>query len=141
MWFTQAEVPDTPEGRFAVLATVLALMIVRLEQAGADGESASVALTERTVESLDAELRQMGLNDPALGRQVRALLGALALRVERWRVATGEAGSWTSTVVRSVYRDRPVGAGALAQAESAARELWRRLLASSDKSLIDGELA
>ncbi len=141
MWFTQTEVPDTPEGRFAVLATVLALLIVRLERAGAEGEAASVALTERMVESLDAELRQMGVNDPALGRQVRALLGALALRVERWRAATGGADSWTSAVGRSVYRDRLAGADALAQAESATRDLWRRLLASSDESLIEGELA
>ena len=54
-WFLQGEVPDTLNGRFAVLATITALIMVRLERDGPAGEQTSVALTERLVESLDTE--------------------------------------------------------------------------------------
>src|SRR5918997_1730196 len=84
-WFVEGEVPDTVNGRFAVLATIVAVMTLRLEREGAAGEEATVALTERMVDSLDAELREMGVGDPTLGKQVRKLVGAVGGRVERWR--------------------------------------------------------
>ena len=51
-WFTQGEVPDTIDGRFAMLATTCALVIVRLESdpGSPEGDSASAALTERFIE-------------------------------------------------------------------------------------------
>ena len=42
--------PDTIDGRFAMLATVVALVIVRLEISRGFGDAASVALTERFIE-------------------------------------------------------------------------------------------
>lgn len=137
-WYAQGQVPDTLEGRFAMLSTVLALTIVRLEQAGPDGEAATVGLTERFVEAMDAEIRQMGLSDPKLGRQVRSLVGALATRIERWRSATGDGGDWTAAVLRSVYRGNPPGGEALAHSVAATRDLWLRLERSD--SLLQGKM-
>ncbi len=92
-WYIEGAVPDTIDGRFAVLATVLALVIVRLEQLGQEGNAASVALTERFIEVMELEHRQMGLGDPKLGRTVRKLVGSLSRRVALWRsAAAGERG-------------------------------------------------
>src|SRR5688500_16428279 len=52
-WFAAGEVPDTVNGRFAVLATIIALITVRLERDGENGRRESAALTERLVETLD----------------------------------------------------------------------------------------
>jgi len=60
-WFVGGEVPDTVNGRFAVLATIIALITVRLEGEGPESEQASVALAERLVETLDVEIREMGV--------------------------------------------------------------------------------
>lgn len=136
-WFVEGAVPDTIESRFAVLATVIALLTVRLERAGPEGQAATVALTERFIESMDSEIRQMGVGDPALGRQVRSLVGALASRVERWRSAV-EGGDWSSAVLRSVYRDTPPDERALAHSEAALRELWRRLDQLGDEAIVEG---
>ena len=57
-WVVEGEVPDTVNGRFAVLATIIALLTVRLEREGDAGQEASVALTERLVETIDAEIRE-----------------------------------------------------------------------------------
>ena len=138
-WFTQGAVPDTVEGRFAVLATVVALLIVRLEQDGPHGEAASVALTERFVEAMDAEIRQMGVSDPGLGKQVRSLIGALAARLERWRSAVAGGGDWTAAVIRSLYRDAPPDADALGHGEARLRELWSRLQRTDAEQIAEGK--
>ena len=68
-WFVEGEVPDSLDGRFAILATVVALATVRLDAGDAAGREASVALTERFIEAMDVEHREMGLGDPTLGKK------------------------------------------------------------------------
>src|SRR2546430_1261904 len=53
-WYVEGAVPDTIDGRFAMLATVVALVMVRLEQLGDEGNAASVALTERFIEVMNS---------------------------------------------------------------------------------------
>ena len=139
-WFLAGEVPDTVNGRFALLATVVALMTVRLEREGDAGREATVALTERLVETLDAEIREMGLGDPTLGKQVRKLVGAVAGRVERWRAVLASDAPWTDEVRRSVYLEEAASAEGVAHTESRLKTLWRRLQESSLEELAEGTL-
>ena len=139
-WFVEGQVPDSVDGRFAVLATVLGLATVRLEGGGDAARQASVALAERFVTAMDAEHRQMGVGDPALGKQVRKLVASLARRVEQWRRAVaGEAG-WDETVAASPYGGDGEAAGAPHSADS-LRALWRRLEAAGDNALAEGKIA
>jgi cytochrome b pre-mRNA-processing protein 3 len=137
-WFVEGAVPDTVNGRFAVLATIVGLIAVRLERGGAEGEQASVGLTERMVESLDAEIREMGLGDPALGKQVRRLVGSVGARVERWRTLVDSDKGWTEEVRRSLYLDEEADPAAVAHSEKEVRALWQRLGASSVAGLAQG---
>ena len=138
-WFVEGEVPDTVNGRFAVLATIIALVTVRLERDGEDGRQESAALTERLVETLDAEIREMGLGDPTLGKQVRKLIGAVAGRVERWRPLAASGEPWTEEVRRSVYVDETASPTAVAHTEASLRSLWQRLDGSSLQELVEGK--
>jgi cytochrome b pre-mRNA-processing protein 3 len=137
-WFVEGGVPDTVNGRFAVLATVAAFILVRLEREGAEGEQASVALTERLVETLDTEIREMGAGDPTLGKQVRKLVGAVSGRVDRWRELIDSGNAWNEEVLRSLYLDEPTGTDALAHSEGALRRLWRQLDQASIAHLAEG---
>lgn len=139
-WFVDAGVPDTLEGRFSVLATITAAIIARLEQFGPPGEAASVALTERFVESMDAEVRELGVSDPAIGKQVRSLVGALASRLERLRAALAGDSDWTDTARRCLYRDSKVDEAALAQGTGALRTLAGRLESAGMEDLVEGRL-
>lgn len=123
--YRRCDVPDTIDGRFAALATVTALMLVRLEQMGVQGKDMSVALTERFVEAMDAEHRQLGLSDPTLGKTVRKLVTSLAQRVALWRDALAGGGDWAGAAARSV-----AGADAEALGQH-LRALWQQL-ASAD---------
>lgn len=139
-WYREAEVPDTIDGRFAMLATIAALFIVRLETGGEPGQAASAALTERFIEAMDAEHRELGLNDPGLGRKVRKLLASLGRRVDAWRAATAGERDWNGTAASSVYRDEATGAEAASLASDSLRDLWERLRRASDRQLLDGIL-
>jgi cytochrome b pre-mRNA-processing protein 3 len=128
-WYVEGEVPDTIDGRFAMLATVCALTILRLESGEGEGEgdADSAALTERFIEAMDAEHRELGLNDPGLGRRVRKLVGSLERRLDEWRAAVAGETGWSETVISSVYRGDEPRDDALDHSARALRALWRRL--------------
>ncbi|WP_310468153.1 ubiquinol-cytochrome C chaperone family protein [Sphingomonas sp.] len=138
-WFTQGGAEDSLEGRFGVLASVAALMLVRLERNPDHGE-AGAALTERIIEALDSELREMGIGDPTLGKQVRAMVGALAGRVEVARAAVSGDADWRDFAERCMHRGQAKPDAAVAHTASAAHALWQRLDAADDAALIEGKI-
>lgn len=137
-WYVEGQVPDTLDGRFAVLATMAALATVRLERGGEASHMEAVALAERFVEAMDAEHRELGIGDPALGRKVRKLVGALARRVELWRDAI-DRDRWDEAVAASLFGDAP-DADALAHCEAALRQAWAKFEAASDEAFADGRI-
>jgi cytochrome b pre-mRNA-processing protein 3 len=89
---------------------------------------------------MDSEHRELGLNDPGLGRRVRKLVGSLERRVDQWRDATlGETG-WDETVISSLYRGEPPRDEALHHSSDALTELWKRLSETAEQALAEGRL-
>src|SRR3954452_18915728 len=138
-WYVEGEAPDTIDGRFATLATVIALVLVRLEQLGDEGNAASVALTERFIEVMESEHREIGLGDPKLGRTVRKLVGALSRRVALWRSATAGGREWRKSARESLYRDN-VSPTALGHSSAALERLWTAIRNAELRTLLDGRL-
>ena len=136
-WYVEGAVPDTLDGRFAVLATITALVLVRLERDGDGGNAASVALTERFIAVMESEHRELGLGDPTLGKTVRKLVAMLARRVELWRRADGD---WSEASCESLYKGE-VGEPALKHSAKALRELAQRLDATPLAELEEGRIA
>lgn len=134
VWYRDFGVPDTLDGRFSVLATLIALLTIRLENGGEEARAASVAVTERFIEAMDAEHRQIGFGDPTLGKIVRKLVGRLAKRLELWRAAVEAEGDWTSAAEQSLDGTPPAAAAEGLQA------FWRNLETASDDLLIAGRL-
>ena len=138
-WYVEGDIPDTLDGRFAVLATVTALALVRLESEGEGGNNASVALTERFIEVMEAEHREIGLGDPALGKTVRKLVGSLARRNELWRGASTGMTDWRSATRESLYRS-DIANNALEHSSEALERLFGRLKAASLEDLLKGKV-
>ena len=139
-WYVEGAVPDTLDGRFAVLATVAALAMVRLEHAGEAANGLSVALTERFAQVMEAEHRELGLGDPTLGRTVLKLVGALARRVDLWRAAVA-GGSWAAAARDSIYGGSTPEADALEHSATRLRRLWSKLEGSGVEALAEGRIA
>src|SRR3954447_731779 len=136
-WYVEGDIPDTLDGRFAVLATVLAVAIVRLEQLGERGNSLSVALTERFIEVMESEHRELGLGDPSLGKTVRKLVGALGRRTEYWRGAINGDRDWRDCARQSLYKAEP-GKRALDHSSAALKALWSNLDGRALADLAEG---
>jgi len=139
-WYVEGTVPDTIDGRFGVLATVTALAIVRLEQDGDAGNAASVALTERFIEVMETEHREIGIGDPALGRQVRRLVGSLSRRTDLWRSAINGQEEWSEAARESLYKES-VSSDALMHSAGALREFRSRLWQTGLDELVEGRFA
>jgi cytochrome b pre-mRNA-processing protein 3 len=134
-WYLAGGVPDTLDGRFAVLSTLTAIALIRLERGGPVGKAATVTLTERFIEVMESEHRELGLGDPTLGKTVRKLVGMLARRTGIWREVLANERPWDEAVRESLFRDHPAPAAVEAD-EAALRRFWTRL-----KEVAVGDLA
>jgi cytochrome b pre-mRNA-processing protein 3 len=138
-WYVDGEVPDTLDGRFAVLTSLAALVLVRLESEGETGNLVSVALTERFIAVMEAEHRELGLGDPTLGKTVRRLVGSLARRTDLWRAATNGELDWPAATRESLYKES-VPSAALDHSAQALDRLWAKFEATPIAAIEQGKL-
>ena len=137
-WYIDGEVSDTLDGRFALLATIAALAAVRLEREDGAGAEVSVALTERFVEAMEAEHREMGLGDPKLGRTVRRLVGSLGRRVDLWRNVA--ADGWFEATRNSVYGNGDPSPAGVEHTAGSLERIQRMLDAASIDEIAQGRI-
>ena len=141
-WYREGGVADTLDGRFAVLSSLSALAILRMEEGEEEVVRHSVAFTESFISDMDAQMREEGFGDPSIGKQVRSMVGALASRVDRWRAARAGEGDWTDAVRFSVYRDSPpADESALTYSSEALRRFDEGLGGAADRDIIEGKIA
>jgi cytochrome b pre-mRNA-processing protein 3 len=138
-WYIEGTVPDTIDGRFAMLATLTALVLLRFEQAGEDGNAVSVGLTEKFIEVMESEHRELGLGDPKLGRTVRKLVGSLSRRLDLWREAVAGERGWNEATHESLYKGQ-ASPDAILHSAAELRVYWTRLGGSETERLAEGRI-
>ena len=136
-WYREAEVPDTIDGRYCVLATLLAITDLRLAEGGEAVAALSPRLTEMFVDDIDVQLRESGLGDPTLGKTVRNLVTGLSGRIAQWRSALGE-GDWGGAIEASLYRGDTPGEEQMAAAKALVADWKDRLFRGGDDVIRDG---
>jgi cytochrome b pre-mRNA-processing protein 3 len=88
--YAECGVADTLDGRFDMLSTVLAVAMLRMERDEAT-LPASARLTELFVDDMDGQLREAGIGDPTVGKQLGQLVSALGGRCGALREALAQA--------------------------------------------------
>jgi len=152
-FYGELGVPDTPEGRFEMIALQVALLLRRLRAEGAAGSALGQALFDLMFADMDAALRELGVGDLGVGRQVKRLAGQFYARLAALDRALGEqalgepapgagAPAALAAALAPVWQGGPPPApdqvGALA-ADLLARE--RALAARPGKALLRGAAA
>lgn len=141
-WYVEGGIADTMDGRFAVLSSLVALTVLRLESGEEQAVRASVALTEAFIADMDAQMREEGF-DAGLGKQVRSLVGALAARVERWRLSFEEDSdpdAFIEAARFSLFREAEPSEDALTYGSEQLRRFAERLEGESDAMILKGDL-
>ena len=136
-WY-EAGVPDTVDGRFDMIATVLAFVLLRLEDDPAAAE-ASARLTERFVDDMDGQLRELGIGDIVVGKHIGKMMGMLGGRLGAYRTALAER-TLGPALVRNLWRGETPEPAALAHVETALLAFRDGLAARPTELLLEGVL-
>jgi cytochrome b pre-mRNA-processing protein 3 len=139
-WYREGGVPDTLEGRFDMVATMVALALLRLEAEGVPGRAESVQLTELFIDDMDGTLRQIGIGDFVVGKHVGRLVGALGGRLGALREALDGEAALEPAVRRNLFRNGPAEDGEVAYVSGRLRRFHEALRAVAMEPLLAGKL-
>ncbi len=137
-WYIEGEVPDSVDGRFDVLATVLTLVLLRLESER-EHAGASALVTEIFVDDMDAQMREFGMGDIVVGKRVGKLMGALGGRLGSLRTELNAEGELDGFIQRNLYRGEDRSPVAVAHVASALRDIQAKLQAAAGDAIVAGE--
>ncbi len=127
MWYRGGQVPDTIDGRFDMIAALLALILIRLERDGAAAREPSVLLTELFISDMEESLRQIGIGDHVVGKHVGGMMGALGGRLAAFRGAVHDQKGFAVAVRRNIFRESPPSEEAVAFVSERLERFFREL--------------
>lgn len=100
-FFGEGRVPDTLEGRFALMTIHGALALIRLKQ---DPQSAGLAqaFTDVLFRQFDAGLREAGVGDTSVPKRMHKMAGEFYGRLDAYEQALGDDEALAAALVRNV---------------------------------------
>ena len=134
-WYRDGQVPDTIDGRFDMIAAILSLVLLRLEQEGETARNQSVLLTEIFIDDMDATLRQIGIGDYVVGKHVGRMVSALGGRLAAFREPP-----FDGAVRRNIFHESPPSEEAVPVVARRLEALAEALGAARIERLLAGEL-
>jgi cytochrome b pre-mRNA-processing protein 3 len=133
-WYRDHLVPDTPIGRFEMLALHMAL-VLRASR-GLEGRERLLvqALTEEFFKDVDHSLRELGIGDGGVPKRMKKLAGMFYGRLDAYASAldAGDAKALAQALNRNIMPD-----GALADAEGFAQTVMQRA-GAAQAAMTDG---
>lgn len=137
-WYLDGAVPDTLDGRFDMVAAVTAFVLMRLEDEG-DAAQLVADLTERFIDDMDAQIRQIGFGDMVVGKQVGRMMGMLGGRLGAYRAGIAD-GDLDTPLRRNLYRGIDPAPAAVAHVRDRLLDFHAVLKAVPLDSIERGEL-
>jgi cytochrome b pre-mRNA-processing protein 3 len=130
-------VPDTAHGRFELYSLHVILVLHRLKARGEAAEETAQALFDTYLKSLDDALREQGVGDLSMSKNMRRLGEAFYGRVRSYDAALGDPEALRALIRRTVYEDKDGPAELLA---AYAERSVETLAAQPDEAVLRGEL-
>ena len=137
-WYQAGAVPDTVDGRFDMIATLLAIVMLRLESEPAGGDPAA-RLAERFVDDMDGQLREIGIGDIIVGKHIGKMMSMLGGRLGAYRDGLA-AGDITPALLRNLDRGAAPADAALAHVRTSLMAFHAALATTPMMKLLAGEL-
>jgi cytochrome b pre-mRNA-processing protein 3 len=136
-WYRDCGVPDTVDGRYDMITSVLAVMLIRMENSE-ELMAPSVHLTELFVDDMDGQLREQGIGDPTLGKYMGKMVAAMGGRLGAFRDAfAADRPAVEAAITRNVSLTGDTPPAAMAQRLEA---MHRQLDALPPSAILDAEI-
>jgi cytochrome b pre-mRNA-processing protein 3 len=137
-WYEAGGVPDSVDGRFDMIAAILSLVLIRIEE-GADKEAPAL-LAETFIDDMEASLREIGVGDVVVGKHLGRMVGAVGGRLTAFRSAFAGSTGLVEPVKRNIFHEKPPSPEALAYVTGRLEAFHAALSAIPAEALIGGRL-
>ena len=137
-WYLDGAVPDSVDGRFDMVAAILSFVVLRLEKDPA-AAATSASLTERFVDDMDGQLRELGIGDVIVGKHIGKMMSMLGGRIGAYRDGLA-AGDLDPALVRNLYRGAAPAPDAVAHVRDSLLAFDAALAATPVDAVIAGDL-
>lgn len=134
-WYLRGGVADTLDGRFDMVALVLAQVLLRIEEAPEHGRD-GVLLTEIFVDDMDGQMRQIGFGDLIVGKQIGQIMSALGGRLGAYREGARDPAAMEAALLRNLYRGEAPAPEAVAYVQAEVSTLRAALAAMPVAELV-----
>ena len=117
-YYAELGVPDTLDGRFDLVGLHASLLIRRLRTIPPPGAAVSQAVFDAMFSDMDINLRELGVSDMRLARNVRAMWEAFHGRATAYETALGspDPAGLETALAKNIWRGEPApGAASLAR--------------------------
>ncbi len=134
-------VADTVNGRFDLIVLHLAMVLDRLAQDAAL-QNLGQGIFDRFCQDMDHNLREMGVGDLKVPKEMRRIGEAFYGRAQAYRAAWAatDNGALAEALERNIYGGAAADAAAAQRLAAYMREALRDLAAQPSANLADGEL-
>lgn len=136
-WYTEGQVPDSIDGRFDMVAAILSLVLLRLEEDPARGQDMA-HLTEVFVDDMDGQLREVGIGDMIVGKHIGQIMGAVGGRLGAFREALANTAKLDEAILRNIYRSETADAAAVAHVHQGLLDVERTLGSQLPEMIVEG---
>ncbi|WP_167955118.1 ubiquinol-cytochrome C chaperone family protein [Sphingomonas jejuensis] len=137
-WYLDGRVPDTIDGRFDMIAAIMAAVLIRLEDDPA-ARAPSTHLAEVFMDDMVGQLREIGVGDVVVGKHAGRMMSALGGRLTAYRTSTDPV-ELKPALVRNIYRGVDPGEAALDHVAAALTRFRSELAQTPSAAILAGTL-
>lgn len=139
-WYEEGGVPDTLDGRFDMVSAILALVLLRMEEIP-EAMHDSVHLTEIFVSDMDAQMREAGIGDVVVAKDMGKVMSALGGRIGALRGSIHDDEKLCQAINRNIYESAVVDAVAFDHVTKKLREFMVLLTTADRVDLVQADFA
>jgi cytochrome b pre-mRNA-processing protein 3 len=143
VFYRDFSVPDTVEGRLDMIMLHTVLLLHRAKRRGSAIAALAQAVFDRFCQDMDDNLREMGVGDLAVPKQMHRIAGAFYGRAKTYQEAleATDPQPLVEALRRNIYADEPESEAAARRLASYVRDAVAQLGRLEDAALAAGRLS
>jgi len=143
MFYANYDVPDSVEGRLDMIMLHIVILLHRLNGESEALSALGQAVFDRFCQDMDDNLREMGVGDLAVPKQMQRIAGAFYGRARAYQVAlaAAEPDLLVETVHRNIYQGKAAAEPQARRLASYVRDVVAHLQELGEADLAAGRLS